>query len=96
LSLSPKSLWKAIKDEAFSYYHFEMNVDSIDGVCEAYGLQKVSILRTFCIKTGVQVLTTKTFFSNHIEQYVIDFNHFFNDELVIEIELIPLNSLCLA
>ncbi len=62
LSLSPKSLWKAIKDEAFAYYHFEMNVDSIDGVCEAYDLQKVSILRTFCMKTGVQVCQFTDFF----------------------------------
>ena len=55
LSMSPKSLWKQIKDEAFSYFHFEMNVDSIDGVVEAFGLQKVSVLRSFCVKTGVQV-----------------------------------------
>jgi protein TIF31 len=61
LTMSPKSLWKQIKDEAFSYFHFEMNVDTIDGVTEAFGLQKVSILRTFCVKTGVQVIWERLF-----------------------------------
>jgi hypothetical protein len=38
-----------------------MNVDTIDGVTEAFGLQKVSILRTFCVKTGVQVIWERLF-----------------------------------
>lgn len=78
LSLSPKSLWKAIKDEAFAYYHFEMNVDSIDGVCEAFDLQKVSILRTFCMKTGVQL---------QLREYALDLKNqlLFNEEDVINI-----------
>jgi len=54
--MSPKSLWKQIKDEASAYFHFEMNVDSVDGVVDAFGLQKVSLLRSFCVKTGVQVI----------------------------------------
>lgn len=55
LSVSPKSLWKQIKDEAQAYFNFEMNVDSIDGVCESFQLQKVSILRSFCQKSGIQL-----------------------------------------
>merc|ERR1711879_229399 len=31
-SLSPKSLWKQINEEAASYYKFELNSDHVDGI----------------------------------------------------------------
>ena len=59
--MSPKSLWKQIKEEADTYFRFELNletngaVSAIDAVCENYNLQKLSLLRSICMKTGIQL-----------------------------------------
>ncbi|XP_046389618.1 clustered mitochondria protein homolog isoform X2 [Ischnura elegans] len=57
-SLTPKSLWTQLRTELKSYYDWEMasSVDGIDAAVEQYSLQKISLLRSFCIKTGVQIL----------------------------------------
>ena len=39
-----------------SYFKFELNSDAIDGICEAFGLQKISLLRSFTQATGIQLL----------------------------------------
>lgn len=54
-SLTPRGLWKQIKEEAESYFNFDLNAEAIDSVCEAFGLQKVSLLRAFGQATGVQL-----------------------------------------
>ena len=48
ISLSPKSLWKQINEEAESYYKFELNSDNVDGICEVFDLQKISLMRAIC------------------------------------------------
>ena len=60
--MSPKSLWKQIKEEADAYFRFDLNVETtggatspVDAVCENYNLQKVSLLRSVCMKTGIQL-----------------------------------------
>ena len=60
--MSPKSLWKQIKEEADTYFRFELSLEStnglscaIDAVCENYNLQKLSLLRSICMKTGIQL-----------------------------------------
>lgn len=55
-TLSPKLLWMQIKQELKVYYDYELQSDSLDATVEHYGLQKISLLRSFCIKTGVQIL----------------------------------------
>lgn len=55
-SLSPKSLWKQINEESSSYYNFELNSDNVDGICESFRLQKISLLRSFAQATGIQLL----------------------------------------
>ncbi|KAB7494599.1 Clustered mitochondria-like protein [Armadillidium nasatum] len=55
-SLSPKSLWSQIKSNVKSYFDWNMKTDSIDVTTEKYGLQKVSLLRSFCLKCGLQVV----------------------------------------
>lgn len=76
-SLSPKSLWKQINEEAAAYYKFELNSDHVDGICEAFGLQKISLLRAFCQATGIQL---------HLREYSLDSKEkIFNDEDVINI-----------
>lgn len=54
--LTSKSLWNNLKNECDSYYGWKLNAESINHLVEIYGLQKISILRSFCIKTGIQIL----------------------------------------
>ena len=49
-----------------AYYGFtfpEDVQDSLDTVVSTYGIQKVSLLRSFCLKTGIQVLLREYQFS---------------------------------
>ncbi len=71
-NLTPKSLWKQIKDEAQAYFNFELNSDNVDGICEAFGIQKVSLLRSFCLATGVQINLKEYAFDNAKEKAVND------------------------
>lgn len=54
--ITPKSMWQQIKKEAKSYWDYEVNCDSIETLVENYGLQRISIMRAFCLKVGIQVL----------------------------------------
>ena len=76
-SLSPKSLWKQINEEAESYYKFELNSDNVDGICEVFGLQKVSLMRAVCKAAGIQLV---------LREYSLDNNgKIFTDEDVINV-----------
>lgn len=55
-SLTPKSFWTNLKNELLSYYDWTLEQDSIDAIVEHFTIQKLSLLRSFCVKTGVQVL----------------------------------------
>ena len=52
----PKGLWKQINEEAMAYYKFDLNSDNVDGICEQFDLQKISLLRSVTQATGVQLL----------------------------------------
>lgn len=54
--INPKSLWQQIKKEAKSYWDFDLGCDSIEVAVNKYSLQRVSILRAFCNKVGIQIL----------------------------------------
>uniref|UniRef100_T1PBX9 Clustered mitochondria protein homolog n=1 Tax=Musca domestica TaxID=7370 RepID=T1PBX9_MUSDO len=54
--MTPKTLWQQIKKEAKSYWNFDIGCDSIETAIEKYSLQRVSILRAFCLKVGIQIL----------------------------------------
>lgn len=56
VSLTSKSLWAAIRTELDSYYGWALSADSVDSATEVYGLQKMPLLRSFCLKSGVQLL----------------------------------------
>ncbi|KAK3589135.1 hypothetical protein CHS0354_017102 [Potamilus streckersoni] len=56
VSESPRSLWKKITFEVEDYYHYTLEGDSVDSVIEKYGLQRVSLVRSFCKKVGIQIL----------------------------------------
>lgn len=55
-AFSPKSLWNRIKLELKDYYDWTLETDTVDSTIQKYGLQKVALLRTFCMKSGVQLL----------------------------------------
>ncbi|XP_050680799.1 clustered mitochondria protein homolog isoform X2 [Leptidea sinapis] len=55
-NLTPRSLFTQIKHELKSYWGYELNADSMDTVIEKHGLQKISLLRSFAIKVGLQIL----------------------------------------
>lgn len=55
-NLTPKSLWLQLKQELKSYYDYDLSSNDVDSTTELYSLQKVSFLRSFCLKTGVQIL----------------------------------------
>ncbi|XP_044144840.1 clustered mitochondria protein homolog [Bufo gargarizans] len=55
-SMTPTDLWRQIQQNAKDNYDFTLSCDSVEQLVEKYTLQKVTLLREFCIKTGVQVL----------------------------------------
>ncbi|XP_053205036.1 clustered mitochondria protein homolog [Panonychus citri] len=55
-TLSPKSLFESLLNELETYYGWETDANSIDQLVNMYNLQKISILRSFCMKTGIQIL----------------------------------------
>ncbi|XP_065214882.1 clustered mitochondria protein homolog isoform X2 [Planococcus citri] len=55
-NMTPKVLWIQIKHEIKKYYDFELIGDNIEAVCTQYSLQRISLLRSFCMKNGVQIL----------------------------------------
>ncbi|XP_043518103.1 clustered mitochondria protein homolog [Frieseomelitta varia] len=64
-SLTPKSLWQQIKADLKSYYDWETPCpESLDATIEHFHLQKISLLRNFCIKTGIQILLREYNFEN--------------------------------
>ncbi|XP_029163383.1 clustered mitochondria protein homolog isoform X2 [Nylanderia fulva] len=64
-SLTPKSLWQQIKGDLKAYYDWETpSPESLDVTIEHFHLQKISLLRSFCIKTGIQILLREYSFEN--------------------------------
>uniref|UniRef100_A0AAG5DLN9 Clustered mitochondria protein homolog n=1 Tax=Anopheles atroparvus TaxID=41427 RepID=A0AAG5DLN9_ANOAO len=68
-TLTSKVLWGQIRQELKSYWGFELTVpatdgkaatapviDSIEPLIGAFKLQKISVLRAFCLKVGVQIM----------------------------------------
>lgn len=56
-TLSQKTIWQQIKRELKSYFDYEINFEpSVDVFVETYELHKLTILRGFCLKVGVQIL----------------------------------------
>ena len=43
ISLSPKSLWKQINEEAMTYYKFDLNSDNVDGMQNSHLLKYLPI-----------------------------------------------------
>ena len=62
-----------------TYYKFDLNSDNVDGICDVFNLQKISLLRSFTQATGIQLL---------LREYSLEHNanvKIFNEEDVINI-----------
>ncbi|XP_073485466.1 clustered mitochondria protein homolog [Aquarana catesbeiana] len=55
-SMTPADLWRRIQSNAKDSFDFTLSSVSMEHLVEKLSLQKVTLLREFCIKTGVQVL----------------------------------------
>ncbi len=53
--LTPKTLWSLLKAELKAYWDWELETDGIDTTVEKYQIHKVTVLRAFCQRTGIQV-----------------------------------------
>lgn len=54
--LSQKSLWQAIRKELKQYWDFDLGCDNIEAAVDQYRFHKLSLMRAFCLKVGVQML----------------------------------------
>ncbi|KAJ8679917.1 hypothetical protein QAD02_015704 [Eretmocerus hayati] len=64
-SLTSKSLWQQIKADLKFYYDWDCPApESLDVFIEHFNLQKISLLRAFCVKTGIQILLREYNFEN--------------------------------
>ena len=55
-NLTPKLLWLQLKQELKAYFDYELLSNDIDLTVDIYLLQKVSMMRSFSLKTGIQIL----------------------------------------
>lgn len=53
---TPKSLWSSILSELNQYYSYTLDATSLEQLIDHHKLHKMIFLRSFCIKTGIQVL----------------------------------------
>ena len=56
LKLSTQSLWSTIVDEIAWHYRYKLTYPKLSAVCSALHMQRTSLLRQFCRKTGTQLL----------------------------------------
>jgi len=63
-NLTPKLLWQQIKTEAKSYFDWNLPIDNIDSFLEIIKLTKLNLMRSFCQKTGVQIMLREYQFDN--------------------------------
>lgn len=54
--LSTRSFWVNLRAELESYYGWHLESDNMDAAIELYTLQKISLLRSFAMKSGLQLL----------------------------------------
>lgn len=55
-TLTPKTFLDKLKDDLQQHYSFTLDGSTIEEVVSIYKLKKISILRSFCLKTGLQIL----------------------------------------
>ncbi|KAH8259130.1 hypothetical protein KR038_004015 [Drosophila bunnanda] len=54
--VTPRSLWQQIRREAKAYWDWDLDCDSMESATNKFGILRISLLRAFCLKVGIQVL----------------------------------------
>ncbi|XP_023320484.1 clustered mitochondria protein homolog [Eurytemora carolleeae] len=70
--LTPKLLWAQIRTECKAYFDWELVQDSCEAFVEALQITKVMVLRSFSMKTGIQILLREYNFENKQQQTFTD------------------------
>ncbi|UJR33486.1 hypothetical protein I4U23_020931 [Adineta vaga] len=55
LSVTSKTFWSQLSNEAKARYNFDLNCDDIENFQEKFNVRRTCILRSFCLKTGLQL-----------------------------------------
>lgn len=69
-SLTARSLWAQLRSEMDAYYGWSVGgngggvVDSLDALLSRHAIQKISLLRLFALRTGLQVLLREYHFEH--------------------------------
>lgn len=63
-SLTAAELWNMVCQDAAEVYDTDILGTGLNNLAEHYGLQKLSLLREFCLKTGVQLRLKDYFLDN--------------------------------
>lgn len=68
-NLTRHSLWSQIRAEVKSYYAWELVTETVESICEHYGIQKISLLRysqffrqNFTFSRGMKIENVKTIY----------------------------------
>jgi protein TIF31 len=70
--LTPKLLWAQIKGECKAYFDWELVQESCEAFIETLQITKVMVLRSFSMKTGIQILLREYNFDNKQQQTFTD------------------------
>ncbi|XP_053609016.1 clustered mitochondria protein homolog isoform X2 [Plodia interpunctella] len=62
--LTQRSLFSQIRQELKAYWGYELNAENMEAVIEKNGLQKISLLRSFALKVGLQLMLREYDFDN--------------------------------
>ncbi|CAF3555097.1 unnamed protein product [Adineta steineri] len=93
LSLTSKTCWLQLTNEAKIKYNFDLNCDDIENFIEKYNVRRTCILRSFCVKTGIQLSMREYQFDLTNKSTRTTNNECFNEEDIINIyPLIKQNS----
>ncbi|CAF3343891.1 unnamed protein product [Rotaria sp. Silwood1] len=84
LSLTSKTFWLQLTNEAKARYNFDLNCDDIENFLEKYNARRTCILRSFCSKTGLQ-LSMREYQFDVTNKSTRTNNECFNEEDVINI-----------
>ncbi|CAK1551094.1 unnamed protein product [Leptosia nina] len=63
-TLTPRQLFTQIQQELEAYWGFGLDAESMDSVIQKHGLQKISLLRSFALKVGLQIMLREYDFDN--------------------------------
>lgn len=53
--MTQDSFWVSLRKELDTYFKYVLIADNMEDAINKFGLQKISLLRSFCLKTGIQL-----------------------------------------